>query len=93
MVIGSSLNSSLFLVFIKYDLKFIHKISSRAKCKKWWCPMSYIRNVYIKKICPVCGNEFIVLETMEKKAVYCTLHCLSISEYEQSNSVSPLIAT
>ncbi|WP_197078830.1 MULTISPECIES: hypothetical protein [Methanosarcina] len=55
--------------------------------------MSYIRNVYIKKICPVCGNEFIVLETMEKKAVYCTLHCLSISEYEQSNSVSPLIAT
>lgn len=31
---------------------------------------------YIRKICPVCGNEFIVLKGMEEKAVYCTLECL-----------------
>ncbi len=32
---------------------------------------------YIRKICPICGNEFIVLKDMEEKAVYCTLECLS----------------
>jgi len=55
--------------------------------------MNYIRNVYIKKICPVCGNEFIVLKHIEEKAVYCTLHCLSISENERIKCVSPLIST
>ncbi len=32
---------------------------------------------YIRKICPVCGNEFVVLKSAEDKAVYCTLKCLS----------------
>jgi len=32
---------------------------------------------YVKKICPACGHEFIVLKNVEKKAVYCTLECLS----------------
>lgn len=32
---------------------------------------------YIRKICPVCGNEFVVLKSAEDKAVYCTLECLS----------------
>jgi hypothetical protein len=31
---------------------------------------------YIRKICPTCGNEFVVLENVEEKAVYCTLECL-----------------
>lgn len=31
---------------------------------------------YIKKTCPVCGKEFLVLESVEEKAVYCTLECL-----------------
>ena len=35
---------------------------------------------YIKKICPICGNEFIILNTVEEKAVYCTLKCLSESQ-------------
>jgi len=55
--------------------------------------MNYISDVYVKKICPVCGTEFVVLKDMEEKAVYCTLHCLSISENERINSVSPLIST
>ncbi len=32
---------------------------------------------HIRKICPVCGNEFVVLKSAEEKAVYCTLECLS----------------
>jgi hypothetical protein len=32
---------------------------------------------YVKKICPSCGHEFVVLKNAEKKAVYCTLECLS----------------
>ena len=35
---------------------------------------------YIKKISPICGNEFIILNTVEEKAVYCTLKCLSESQ-------------
>jgi len=34
---------------------------------------------YIRKICPICGKEFIVLENVEEKAVCCTLKCLSKS--------------
>jgi hypothetical protein len=47
---------------------------------------------YVRKICPACGSEFVVLKNMEEKAVYCTLHCLSISEDEQSKSSSPLMS-
>lgn len=32
---------------------------------------------YVRKICPICGNEFFVLKTAEEKAVYCTLECLA----------------
>ena len=39
----------------------------------------YIMN-YINKNCPICGNEFIVLNTAAEKAVYCTLKCLSDSQ-------------
>jgi hypothetical protein len=35
---------------------------------------------YIKKICPICKNEFLVLTNAEEKAVYCTLKCLSESQ-------------
>jgi hypothetical protein len=31
---------------------------------------------YVKKICPMCGKEFFVLEKAEEKATYCTLACL-----------------
>lgn len=35
---------------------------------------------YIRKICPACGNEFVVLEKMEEKAIYCTLKCFLESQ-------------
>ncbi len=31
---------------------------------------------YVKKTCPICGNEFLVLKKAEEKATYCTLACL-----------------
>lgn len=34
---------------------------------------------YVRKICPVCGSEFLVLKSAEDKAVYCTLECLSLA--------------
>ncbi|MGB9132110.1 MAG: hypothetical protein WCB90_05810 [Methanosarcina sp.] len=45
---------------------------------------------YIKKICPTCGREFVVLKNVEEKAVYCTLKCFSeaqskLKEYEISS--------
>jgi hypothetical protein len=40
------------------------------KNKEQGCLMKYIR-----KTCPVCGNQFVVLESMEEKAIYCTLKC------------------
>ena len=30
--------------------------------------------------CPICGHEFVVLEKVEKKAIYCTLECLSVAQ-------------
>ncbi|MDY9926293.1 hypothetical protein [Methanosarcina sp.] len=35
---------------------------------------------YVKKICPICGNEFVVLKKVEEKAIYCKLECLSASQ-------------
>lgn len=35
---------------------------------------------YIRKLCPSCGNEFMVMKNVEEKAVYCTLKCLSKSQ-------------
>lgn len=48
---------------------------------------------YVRKICPICGNEFVVLEEMEEKAIYCTLKCFlesqeRMSEDETSNLLS-----
>lgn len=31
---------------------------------------------YSTKICPICKKEFMVLDSVEEKAVYCTLKCL-----------------
>ncbi|WP_229387289.1 hypothetical protein [Methanosarcina sp. DH2] len=31
---------------------------------------------YIKKVCPICNSEFLVLKSVEEKAFYCTLKCL-----------------
>ncbi|WP_197073959.1 MULTISPECIES: hypothetical protein [unclassified Methanosarcina] len=47
--------------------------------------------VYVKKICPVCGNEFFVLKSAEEKAVYCTLACLATAQdrFERRGSVLP----
>jgi hypothetical protein len=39
---------------------------------------------HIRKICPICGKEFIVMENVKEKAVYCTLKCLSES-HDQIN--------
>ncbi|WP_196296682.1 hypothetical protein [Methanosarcina mazei] len=35
---------------------------------------------YVRKTCPMCGNEFVVLKKVEEKAIYCTLECLSASQ-------------
>lgn len=43
---------------------------------------------YIRKICPNCGNEFVVLTAVEEKAVYCTLECLS--EYQDELTFSDI---
>jgi hypothetical protein len=47
---------------------------------------------YIRKICPNCGNEFVVLENVERKAVYCTLKCFLESQYKlKENEISSLL--
>ncbi|WP_198143881.1 hypothetical protein [Methanosarcina lacustris] len=35
---------------------------------------------YVRKTCPICGNEFVVLKTVEEKAIYCTFECLLASQ-------------
>ncbi|HIH75381.1 MAG TPA: hypothetical protein HA306_09575 [Methanosarcina sp.] len=35
---------------------------------------------YVRKNCPICGSEFIVLKKVEEKAIYCTLECLSAAQ-------------
>lgn len=46
---------------------------------------------YIKKSCPICGNEFTILNTAEEKAIYCTIKCLSDSlKKEKSSEYSAL---
>lgn len=45
---------------------------------------------YVRKICPACGNQFVVLESMEEKAIYCTLKCFLESQDQISeNKTSP----
>lgn len=31
---------------------------------------------YVTKICPSCGNKFVVSKITEEKAIYCTIECL-----------------
>jgi len=38
---------------------------------------------YIEKNCPSCGREFVVLKRVEKKAVFCTLKCLSKAQTKE----------
>ncbi|WP_187151779.1 hypothetical protein [Methanosarcina siciliae] len=48
---------------------------------------------YVKKICPICGSEFIVLKKVEEKAVYCTLECLLISQERMGEEkISPFMS-
>ncbi|MHC1757629.1 MAG: hypothetical protein AB9861_19775 [Methanosarcina sp.] len=35
---------------------------------------------YVRKTCPICGSEFVVLKKVEEKAIYCTLECLSAAQ-------------
>jgi transcription elongation factor Elf1 len=35
---------------------------------------------YVRKTCPICGSEFIVLKKVEEKAIYCTIKCLSATQ-------------
>ncbi|WP_200895056.1 hypothetical protein [Methanosarcina sp. 1.H.T.1A.1] len=35
---------------------------------------------YVRKTCPICGSEFIVLKNVEEKAIYCTIECLSAAQ-------------
>jgi hypothetical protein len=43
---------------------------------------------YKRKFCPICRNEFVVLNDVEEKAVYCTLKCLSESQDKMNNGLS-----
>jgi hypothetical protein len=47
---------------------------------------------YIRKICPICGNKFVVLKCAEEKAVYCTLKCfLESQDKNNKNKNTPLL--
>ena len=39
---------------------------------------------YVKKICPICRNGVLILDTVNRTDVYCTLKCLSESFIEMS---------
>ena len=34
----------------------------------------------VRKTCPICGSEFVVLKKVEEKAIYCTIKCLSSAQ-------------
>jgi hypothetical protein len=47
---------------------------------------------YIRKNCPNCGNEFVVLENVERKDVYCTVKCLLEFQTKlKGNEISSLL--
>lgn len=48
---------------------------------------------YIRKICPVCKNEFIVLNSVKDKAVYCTIKCLLESQDKMNKNTLPFLET
>jgi hypothetical protein len=41
---------------------------------------------YIRKYCPNCGNEFVVLENVKRKDVYCTIQCTSEFNYKMKEN-------
>jgi hypothetical protein len=43
--------------------------------------------VYLRKICPICGNEFTILNTAEEKAIYCTIKCLLDSQNKMNREL------
>ncbi|MFY1112290.1 MAG: hypothetical protein AB3K77_11500 [Methanosarcinaceae archaeon] len=45
---------------------------------------------HVRKICPICGREFFVLENVEEKAVYCTLECLAKAQEASEIRKDPL---
>ena len=47
---------------------------------------------YIRKICPICREEFFVLDNAQEKAVYCNLKCLleSIDRMSEIDLIEPL---
>jgi hypothetical protein len=48
---------------------------------------------YVTKICPICGNKFVVLKTAGEKAIYCNLECLEkaqISLWHQEGCFSAM---
>lgn len=44
---------------------------------------------YVRKICPICGKEFVVLKKVEGKAIYCTLECLSAAQGKMKREKVP----
>jgi len=47
---------------------------------------------YIRKNCLNCGDEFVVLENVERKDVYCTLKCLlEFQSKLEENEISSLL--
>ena len=44
---------------------------------------------YIRKSCPICGNEFFVLDNVKVNVVYCTLICLSESQEKMNENRFP----
>ena len=44
---------------------------------------------YVIKICPICRNEFLVLDIAEEKAVYCTIKCLSEGSVAKNLNIEP----
>ncbi len=47
---------------------------------------------YVRKICPICREEFFVLDNAEEKAVYCNLKCLleSTDRMNEIDLIEPL---
>ncbi|MEA3471139.1 MAG: hypothetical protein U9R24_05440 [Thermodesulfobacteriota bacterium] len=39
-----------------------------------------VRMKYVSKTCPVCGHEFIVMESLAERELCCTIGCLQQAE-------------
>lgn len=45
---------------------------------------------YIKKVCPICNSEFLVLKSVEEKAFYWILKCLGKAQEDSGIQESSL---